>query len=150
MVTTSGTEQTPQVHWTDITPQEAAERKLDLSKDLTITAPLNENGERCPWPWEPQQLAGAPLGQYRCGYCMAMVVAGMPHLDYSPQEYVLTADNAEEIAERIGECLTSKITEEKTVFVFDTPAGQVRAVPGDTIRVDGFGDISVVPAGEPR
>lgn len=41
-----------------------------------------ENGERCPWPWEPQQLTAAPLGQYRCPYCMAMVVAGMPHIDY--------------------------------------------------------------------
>lgn len=55
--------------WTDIPPADATE--LDLSKDLTITAPLNENGERCPWPWEPQQLVGAPIGQYRCGFCGA-------------------------------------------------------------------------------
>ncbi|MFJ3537018.1 hypothetical protein ACIPQA_16295 [Streptomyces sp. NPDC090109] len=69
--------------WTDITPEEAAAQKLNLVVDLTITAPLNEEGERCPWPWEPQQLVGAPLGQYHCPYCGAMVMAGMPHLDYA-------------------------------------------------------------------
>lgn len=69
--------------WQDITPQQAAEQKLDLTKRLDITAPLNENGERCPWPWEPQQLSGAPMGQYRCSYCYAMCVAGMEHLDYT-------------------------------------------------------------------
>lgn len=67
-------------HWTDIHPKDAV--NLDLTKDTSIDAPLNENGERCPWPWEPQQLTAAPLGQYRCPYCMAMVVAGMPHIDY--------------------------------------------------------------------
>lgn len=74
---------TPQRRWTDIEPSDATE--LDLSKDLTITAPLNENGERCPWPWEPQQLVGAPIGQYHCDYCGAMVIAGIPHLDYANQ-----------------------------------------------------------------
>ena len=67
--------------WQEIHPKDAVD--LNLAKDLTITAPLNEEGERCPWPWEPQQLVGAPLGQYRCPYCMAMVVAGMPHIDYA-------------------------------------------------------------------
>lgn len=71
--------------WTDITPAEAAERELDLARDLHITAPLNEEGERCPWPWEPQQLVGAPLGQYRCDYCGAMVIAGVPHIDYAAE-----------------------------------------------------------------
>lgn len=70
--------------WTDIEPVDATE--LDLSTDLTITAPLNENGDRCPWPWEPQQLAGAPLGQYHCDYCGAMVMAGIPHIDYAPAD----------------------------------------------------------------
>jgi hypothetical protein len=68
--------------WQDIAPRDAV--GLDLSKRLDITAPLNENGERCPWPWEPQQLVNAPIGQYRCGYCEAMVVAGFEHLDYPP------------------------------------------------------------------
>ncbi|WP_405536966.1 hypothetical protein [Streptomyces antimycoticus] len=70
--------------WTDIAPVDAVD--LDLAEDLTITAPLNEAGERCPWPWEPQQLVGAPLGQYHCGYCGAMVLAGIPHIDYREQE----------------------------------------------------------------
>jgi hypothetical protein len=63
----------PTRRWQDIAPADA--REIDLSKDLDITAPLNENGERCPWPWEPQQLVGVPIGMYHCGYCGAMVIA---------------------------------------------------------------------------
>lgn len=66
--------------WTSISPADAA--GIDLSSRTDITAPLNEIGERCPWPWDPQQLNGAPIGQYHCPYCGAMVMAGMPHLDY--------------------------------------------------------------------
>lgn len=66
--------------WKDIDPKDAVD--LNLADDLSIDAPLNENGERCPWPWEPQQLVGVPLGQYHCPFCLAMVVAGAPHLDY--------------------------------------------------------------------
>ncbi len=66
--------------WRAITPADAA--GLDLSDRVDITAPLNEAGERCPWPWDPQQLTGAPIGQYHCPYCGAMVMAGVPHLDY--------------------------------------------------------------------
>ncbi len=72
------------ISWTDIDPADA--KGLDLSKRLDITAPLNEEGERCPWPWEPQQLLGAPIGQYHCDYCGAMVLAGMPHLDYADDD----------------------------------------------------------------
>jgi hypothetical protein len=68
-------------NWFDIAPEDAVD--INLAKDLTVTAPLNELGERCPWPWEPQQLVGAPLGQYRCSYCNAMVMAGMAHIDYA-------------------------------------------------------------------
>jgi hypothetical protein len=67
-------------HWRDIPPSMAL--GLDLRQNLSIDAPLNEMGERCPWPWEPEQLTGVPLGQYHCGYCGAMVVAGLPHPDY--------------------------------------------------------------------
>lgn len=67
--------------WQDIPLDEA--KTIDLSKQMDITAPLNEEGERCPWPWDPQQLAGAPIGQYHCLYCGAMVMAGVPHVDYS-------------------------------------------------------------------
>src|SRR4051812_28081657 len=66
--------------WQDIHPKDAV--SIDLTKRLDITAPVNETGERCPWPWEPQQLTGAPLGQFRCSYCFAMCVAGMEHFDY--------------------------------------------------------------------
>lgn len=68
------------MNWFDIEPKDAV--SISLTQRLDITAPLNEDGVRCPWPWEPQQLVDAPLGQYHCGYCGAMVVAGVPHLDY--------------------------------------------------------------------
>ena len=68
--------------WQTVTPADA--RGLDLSIRMDFTAPRNEMGERCPWPWEPQQLVGAPLGQYHCPYCGAMVMAGMEHIDYGP------------------------------------------------------------------
>lgn len=67
-------------HWSEIAPKDAVD--LDLSEDMSIEAPLNEEGERCPWPWEPQQLGGLPMGQYHCGYCGAMCLAGLPHPDY--------------------------------------------------------------------
>ncbi len=68
------------IEWYAISPDEAVD--IDLAVRLDITAPRNEEGERCPWPWEPQQLIGVPLGQYHCGYCGAMVVAGVQHPDY--------------------------------------------------------------------
>lgn len=66
--------------WQDIEPADAV--NIDLETDLSIDAPLTQEGKRCPWPWEPQQYVNAPLGQYHCGYCGEMVVAGVPHLDY--------------------------------------------------------------------
>jgi hypothetical protein len=73
-------------HWTEYTPQEALAQELDLSKRLDIFAPRNEEGQRCPWPWEPEQLVNVPLGQYHCPYCGAMVLAGLPHLDYVDED----------------------------------------------------------------
>lgn len=70
-------------HWTDYTPKEAAELHLNLAVRTDIWAPLNEAGERCPWPWEPQQLVGMPIGMYHCAFCGAMVLAGVPHIDYA-------------------------------------------------------------------
>lgn len=67
-------------NWYDIAPEDA--EGIDLSIRMDITAPLNEMGERCPWPWRPQQEVGLPIGQYHCVYCGAMVIAGMPHPDY--------------------------------------------------------------------
>jgi len=66
--------------WTEIAPADAV--KISLPHP-DIEGPVNELGEPCPWPWEPQQLVGAPLGQYHCPYCGAMVIAGMEHIDYS-------------------------------------------------------------------
>ncbi len=71
----------PPITWHTINPADAV--GLDLRERLDITAPLNEEGARCPWPWDPQQHVGAPLGQYHCPHCGAMVLAGQPHLDYA-------------------------------------------------------------------
>lgn len=134
--------------WTDIDPKDATD--LNLTRDLHISAPLNEMGERCPWPWEPQQLGGAPIGQYRCGYCGAMVMAGMPHIDYAPDERVLTRENLTSVFEW---CAPSKLRYENvndrlecvglTLLVGDE---RVPARFGDTVRRDGFGDFTVIPA----
>lgn len=82
----------PKTPWTEITPKDAVERKLQLPHP-EVQGPYDENGEECPWPWEPIQLKGAPLGQYHCGYCGAMVMAGMEHLDYGPLQYVERPEN---------------------------------------------------------
>jgi hypothetical protein len=71
-------------NWYDIHPKDAVD--IVLPRD-DIIGPLNEIGEPCPWPWEPQQLVGAPLGQYHCPYCMAMVCAGVPHPDYRGEDF---------------------------------------------------------------
>lgn len=72
------------INWFDIDPKDAV--GIDLSVRLDITAPLNEEGERCPWPWQPQLDAGLPIGMYHCRYCGTMVVAGVPHPDYKDIE----------------------------------------------------------------
>ena len=74
------TARTGTVKWHEIPPAEAVDITLPTDG---IDGPLNEAGEPCPWPWEPQQLKGAPLGQYHCPYCGGMVVAGVPHPDYA-------------------------------------------------------------------
>lgn len=66
-------------HFAEITPDDAINIRLPRAD---ILGPLTELGEACPWPWEPIQLKGAPMGQYRCSYCGAMVIAGVDHLDY--------------------------------------------------------------------
>jgi hypothetical protein len=137
--------------WTDITPVDAV--NIDLTHRLDITAPLNENGERCPWPWEPQQLVGAPVGQYRCPYCMAMCVAGIPHIDYATEERTLTGANWREVYQWLmdqGEPV------EIVLDAVDSPEalrliaaeGAPAAREGDTIIRDGFGQFSVRPAVE--
>lgn len=66
-------------HWASIPPEEAVALVLP---HVDVVGPLNEEGRPCPWPWGPQQKVGVPMGQYRCPYCWAMCVAGIPHLDY--------------------------------------------------------------------
>jgi hypothetical protein len=134
--------------WTDLDPKDATD--LDLTRDLHISAPLNENGERCPWPWEPQQLGGQPIGQFHCSYCGAMVMAGMPHVDYAPEERVVTPENLTSIYEW---CAPSKLRHENVdgrlecVGLTLTANGhRTPARFGDTIRRDSSGQFVVVPA----
>lgn len=131
--------------WQDIDPKDAA--GLDLSTDLAITAPLNELGQRCPWPWEPQMLIDAPLGQYRCRFCYAMVMAGMPHFDYAPEERQVTLETVNEL---LSWCQPSAVVHNP-----DSTGGEVRglavesdgqqtiALIGDWIIRDGFGDFTI-------
>lgn len=76
--------------WSDIEPADAVD--IDCIKRPDLDPPVNENGEICPWPWEPQQLKGVPLGQYHCGYCGAMCVAGVPHPDYRDLDLAIMRD----------------------------------------------------------
>lgn len=77
------------VMWYDIRPADAVGLELPHPD---VQGPYNENGDPCPWPWEPIQLVGAPFGQYHCKYCGAMVMAGIEHLDYGkPDGYGLSA-----------------------------------------------------------
>lgn len=69
--------------WSEIEPKDAVNLTLPHPD---IQGPRNELGDECPWPWEPQQLVGAPLGQYHCPYCLGMVVAGVPHPDWSDED----------------------------------------------------------------
>lgn len=125
-------------NWTEIAPEDATELNLAVRTD--IAAPLNEAGERCPWPWEPQQLVGAPMGQYRCGYCGAMCMAGLPHLDYAPEERILTAENFDEIAEWVG---GGPSLGDNRVLVFGDTDDLGYARIGDVIHRDGYGEFTI-------
>ncbi len=67
------------IYFDKIDPKDATDISLPTEG---IYGPLNEMGDECPWPWDPIQLKGAPLGQYHCPYCGAMVLAGVDHIDY--------------------------------------------------------------------
>lgn len=66
-------------HWSEVEPKDATNMRLPCDG---IVGPLTEQGSECPWPWEPQQLKGVPLGMYHCPYCGDMQIAGIPHTDY--------------------------------------------------------------------
>lgn len=70
--------------WTEISPQDAADCGLILPHP-DVEGPLTQDGEPCPWPWDPIQLKGQPIGQYHCPYCGEMCVAGMDHTDWSEE-----------------------------------------------------------------
>ena len=70
-------------HWHDIEPADAVNIALPHPG---IQGPRDTAGQECPWPWEPQQLVGVPLGQYHCRYCGEMVIAGLPHPDYGEDQ----------------------------------------------------------------
>jgi hypothetical protein len=69
-------------HWSEIAPADAVNITLPAED---IAGPVNEEGTFCPWPWEPQQMVGVPMGQYHCGYCGTMAIAGLPHPDYTEE-----------------------------------------------------------------
>lgn len=67
------------IPWYNIEPFDALGIELPRAD---IEGLIGDDGEPCPWPWEPQQLKGVPLGQYHCGYCGSMCLAGVHHVDY--------------------------------------------------------------------
>lgn len=81
------------MRWQDVDP--LLTRGIDLTKRDDITAPHNEKGERCAWPWGPQLLDQEPIGAYRCIFCGAPVVAGKEHPDYTDGQYAATPISAE-------------------------------------------------------
>ena len=68
------------LHFYEIDPKDATAISLP---EPGVRGPRNELDELCPWPWDPIQLKGAPLGQYHCPYCLGMCMAGMDHLDHT-------------------------------------------------------------------
>lgn len=66
--------------WFDVLPLEAI--NIDCTTRPDLDPPVNEEGEVCAWPWMPEWLVGVPIGQFHCGFCGAMVVAGVRHPDY--------------------------------------------------------------------
>lgn len=75
------TDPKPKVSWTTILPENATIVSLPHPE---IQGPYTSTGEECPWPWEPIQLKGQPLGMFHCSYCGEMVMAGMHHTDFGP------------------------------------------------------------------
>jgi hypothetical protein len=65
--------------WHEIEPKDAVDIRLPTEG---IQGPRDTEGDECPWPWDPQQLTGVPLGMYHCRYCGEMVMAGYRHPDY--------------------------------------------------------------------
>lgn len=63
--------------WYEQDPKDMVDTQLTYE-----TAPLTSEGKYCPWPWDPIQLKGQPIGMYHCGYCGEMVIAGVNHPDY--------------------------------------------------------------------
>lgn len=56
---------------------------LQPQSDGSWRYPTNELGEACPYPLDPLQRVGQPLGQYHCPYCGGMQIAGIPHIDWA-------------------------------------------------------------------
>jgi hypothetical protein len=80
--------------WYEIPPADAVD--IDCTTRPDLDPPLNEMDQVCPWPWEPEQLVGHPLGQYHCQYCGGMVVAGVRHFDYRDVDYSEVTEPADE------------------------------------------------------
>jgi len=84
------------MNWYDIEPKDAVD--IDCTERPDLDPPWVEHdlreeyGNVCPWPWEPQQLVGVPMGQYHCGYCGSMVCAGVPHPDYRDVSRITNED----------------------------------------------------------
>ncbi len=69
-----------QRHWSDLSPQEAADIVLPQPGILDC---LDDMGDPCPWPWWPTHRQDMPGGMAHCPHCGSMVVRGLPHPDFT-------------------------------------------------------------------
>jgi hypothetical protein len=92
------------------------------------------------------------MGQHHCKYCGAMVMAGLPHLDYATEDREVTCDNVDSIlvwlitngatVHRDLRCHGSS-SPSPLAFKFMTPIAEWQDVHfGDTLCL-GMGDFSV-------
>jgi len=68
------------VKWQLIDPEDAV--GLDLRATPTVTGPMNEHGQICPWPWEFEQVDFEATKLHTCSYCGQAGTAGLEHPDY--------------------------------------------------------------------
>jgi hypothetical protein len=85
----------PGKRWQEIAPHDA--EALTAGQD-GITAPLNEYGKRCHWPWWPQQYMMER--ECECPHCGGQVITGKQHPDFSEPWQPVLADRQEQVATR--------------------------------------------------
>lgn len=53
--------------------------------------------QKTPCPYDPSVLVGIPMGQFHCPICGEMIIAGVPHLDYSLLDDLDDSDTSDRV-----------------------------------------------------